>query len=259
MDTTWLDEFRRAYGWRPSGEKRKYVSTIKKISGPDDIARLNEMVDLRKSGYTLQKIAVKFGISRERVRQLIGNSGYMAFDLMHKEREAVVEKSKDLTTPELLKKLGISSGSLPKRNYHHPIENSDSSTYRGNVAEVRAAEIIRQHGLTAELMPLQHPFDILVNGSIRLDVKSAHKPLTSPSILRRSTSPMWKFKVGKNSRDKCDFYFCIITETEDVFIIPSKDVPASMQFLVFCYPTERPEIAKWQNYHDAYDLLEAQP
>lgn len=74
MDTTWLDEFRRAYGWRPSGEKRKYISDKKRIpSGPDDIARLNEMVDLRKSGYTLQKIGDKFGISRERVRQLIGN------------------------------------------------------------------------------------------------------------------------------------------------------------------------------------------
>lgn len=246
MDITWLDEFRREYGWKP-----------KRTPGPDDIARLKEMVDLRKNGYTLQKIGDKFGISRERVRQLIGNSGYMAFDLMHEERDRIVEESKDLTTPELRKKLGIYN--IPKRNYHHPVENGDSGTYRGNVSEVRAAEIIRQHGFIAELMPLGHPFDILVNDSIRVDVKSAYHSLTSPSILRRSASPMWKFKVGKNRRDLCDFYFCIITETEDVFIIPSKDVPANMQFLAFCYPTERPEIAKWQNYHDAYDLLEAQP
>jgi DNA-binding transcriptional regulator LsrR (DeoR family) len=44
--------------------------------GPKALERINEMKRLRfVEEWTLQQIADKYGISRERVRQLIGNSG----------------------------------------------------------------------------------------------------------------------------------------------------------------------------------------
>ena len=247
-ETTWLDEFCAAAA--PVKKQRKQRSD-KGNRSAEQTERICEMHKLRDNGATIQAIGDIYGISRERVRQLIGNTGYVAAAFIRDERQRIVDNSKDLTTPELIQKLGIMARSV-RRNYHHPVAGNGAVS-RGNQAEVRAAEILRRNGLSPELMPLHHPFDILVNGSIRVDVKSAYKPLQSPS--RKNTSPMWSFRIRENTREKCDFYFCMIAETEDIFVIPSKDVPDNMDNIAFCFPTERPELSKWQNYQDAYDLI----
>lgn len=241
METDFSDVFRKA--------------ASQPAHNPRDRERVKEMRRLRDNGATIAAIGEIFGVSRERVRQLIGNTGRKSDEIIRLERQRIIDTNRDLTTPELEAKMGIKISGHGKRNYHHPIAG-DNSCSRGNIAETMAAELLRKHGFGVELMPLHHPFDILVNGSIRVDVKAASNPSKSPSIISRTISPMWRFRVKQNTRHKCDFYFLLIAETQDVFIVPSKDVPDKRDTLAFCYPTERPELAKWQNYHDAYDLIE---
>ena len=248
-ETTWLDKSRSIAVAKKQRKQRSDKGSNRRSA--EQIERICEMRKLRDNGATIQAIGNIYGISRERVRQLIGNTGYAAATVIKNERQNIVNINKDLTTPELAEKLGVSTRGFA-RNYHHPVAG-DGPAARGNQAEVRAAEILRHNGFMPELMPLHHPFDMLINGSIRIDVKSTYKPLRSPS--RKNTSPMWTFHVKQDTRHKCDFYFCMIAETEDIFIIPSKDVPDNMDNITFCFPTERPELSKWQNYQDAYDLI----
>lgn len=46
---------------------------------PNRLARLQEMKAMREAGKTLAEIGAKYGVSRERVRQLIGNTGRINF------------------------------------------------------------------------------------------------------------------------------------------------------------------------------------
>lgn len=249
-ETTWLDELRSI---AVAKKQRKQRSDKGSRRSAEQLERICEMRKLRDNGATIQSIANIYGISRERVRQLIGNTGYAASAVTKSERQKIVDSNKDLTTPELAEKLGITAKNI-SRNYHHPV-SGDGTAARGNRAEVRAAEILRHNGFMPELMPLHHPFDILVNGIVRVDVKAAYTPLSSPSIVAKLVNPMWRFNVKKYTRHKCDIYFCLIMETGDIFVIPSKDIPETMHGLSFCYPTDRPELSKWQNYQDAYDLI----
>jgi len=41
------------------------------------VDRKNQMLSLRRSGFTLRRIGEDFGISRQRVWQIIGSVGYM--------------------------------------------------------------------------------------------------------------------------------------------------------------------------------------
>jgi hypothetical protein len=60
-------------------------------------------------------------------------------------------------------------------------------------------------------------------------------------------------RVGR--RDRCDFYVFVIAETQDMFVVPSRDVPENRAQIAFCWPSLRPELAKWQKYHNRFDLI----
>lgn len=60
-----------------------------KANTPEEIERVKEMKRLRfELKWTLQKIASQYGISRERVRQLIGNTGTRSSHLFTEQAQA---------------------------------------------------------------------------------------------------------------------------------------------------------------------------
>ena len=65
--------------------------------------RIQQMQAMRCNGRTLQEIADAHGISRERVRQLIGNTGQVAFEA----RRRLYEQNKHLSNSELAALLGV--------------------------------------------------------------------------------------------------------------------------------------------------------
>ena len=169
--------------------------------------------------------------------------------------DAFLKNTSHLTNKELAPIVGLNPLSLShyRKGIHHAVDG-DNGAHRGNVGEILATRLLTAQGITNELMKWNHPFDILALDCVRIDVKIANTPITSPST-RNYKSPPWLFNVRKNKRDDADFYMCIIAPTEEAFVIPAKHVPGEIAQIRFCWPTSRPGLSKWQNYLDAYDLI----
>jgi len=214
--------------------------------------RNNNISNLRFNHYwTLAKIGEKYGISSERVRQIIGNSSSTKSIKLRKIKPEVLALS-NLTNNEIVKELDIPLNWVLecRKGTRHAVKMTGSVGI-GIRAEEWAARELEACGFNIELMPFGHPFDIMVNSEIRIDVKKATVCRSSPTF--KGISPSWRFHT-RNSHNSCDFLFCI-TGKNDVFIIPILSVPRKMHFLVFSFPTLRPEIGKYQKYHNRYDLL----
>jgi len=220
--------------------------------------RKKDMLSLRFDyGWTLRAIGNKYGMSRERIRQIIGNTGFIAkkrSDIL--KNEQFLKSTAYLTNRELAKALNLKSSSIIRYrgNIRHAIEPSNKNTKTAFDSEILASALLQNHGIKNKLMNFQHSYDILALDFIRIDVKLANTPKSSPS--RSTISPSWRFRVRKGEkRNTTDFYFCVIGPTEEVFIIPADKVPKNMANIVFCWPTTRPELSKWQHYLNAYYLI----
>lgn len=107
------------------------------------------------------------------------------------------------------------------------IKVKKSETQLGNKFEGRAKELIENMGYTADRMSCKYPFDILVNGKISIDVKSAKAYISHGSRVHT---------VGINKKyATCDLYLIFaLDEDENIektFIIPGCDLKVtSMNF-----------------------------
>jgi len=221
--------------------------------------RRQDMVNLRYVlGWTLQKIADRYGISRERVRQIIGNSGHIAIKTTDRLKdEEFLQQTANLTNEELADMLGVSQQTVAKHrgDMRHAIKNGNSAAYRGAMIEDKVSEILKEKGISNELMPFKNGFDILALDTVRIDVKSAYKNWNPPSS--NFVSPLWRFKIqsGVIKRKGTDFYACYIVPTEELFVIPSNVIPETREYIAFCWPTTRPTMSKYQKYLNAYHLI----
>lgn len=217
--------------------------------------RNKEMMKLRQQGWTLKSIGKKFGVSAQAVHSVIGNTG----EIHHKVRMDRIRKTvlshPDKNNDQVSSIVGVSPSAVRRiraGKQRYKLDSYSSATQRGIKWENWAICLLKSKGFDVTGLPYQQPFDLLVNGW-RVDVKSCEQPLAAPS-LHKYLSPKWSFHVGAiDKRADCDFYLCI-TGNKDVFVIPSGEVGDNKK-LQFCYPTKRPEIGKYQRYHNAYHLL----
>jgi len=215
---------------------------------PVKTKRNNEMRRMRyDKKLTLQEIANYFGVTRERVRQVVGNSAEIR-DQVIQEKHEMVRSSTDLSNPEIQAVTGYCSVyiSVLRSGTRHAVVK-DSTVGFGQEVERYVADQLTQQGIECELMPVSHEYDILVNGCVRVDVKgtnSIHK--TSPKL----KSPQYSFHT-KLDKD-CDFYVFVIWGTKDCFVVPADK---AKKFTTFCWPTLRPTLHKYSKYLNAWDLL----
>jgi predicted DNA-binding protein YlxM (UPF0122 family) len=196
---------------------------------------------------TLQEIGDEFDLSKERVRQIIGNTGY----IISKSRNKQIAKSTKTNT-ELAEKYGLSPGYISQlRDCHHDV---DGGTVEKAVnAERYVSKELNKHNIPNKLMQNRSPFDILALDNVKIDVKSAFSKTKTNSNMK---SPQWKFCVHTDRRGKCcDLFVCVIWDTKDCFIIPFDEVGLNRDAITFCYPTKRPDIGKYQKYHNRWDLI----
>ena len=206
------------------------------------------------SGFTLQEIGDKFDLSRERVRQILGNTGHLSSEYRIKQ---IKEAPPDISNQGLGDSLGVGSLYVGRLREGWHIIDGVSGAAAGNGWEKWASNILTERGYTVELQPLGSHFDILLNELIKIDVKSS-SALMPPSLVGRSINPRYTFHTRKClEREPIDIYFCIANETKDVFIIPYCDLPMPKMSMQFTWPTARPKIGKYQKYHNRYDLLDA--
>lgn len=215
--------------------------------------RNQELEKLRfEEGWTLQAIGDKYDISRERVRQILGNSGYVAHELRNEKIKAAPA---DVTNGELAEEYDLGTARLGQIRQSWYRVDGDSMLADGCAWEEWAADRLEQLGHEVELQRHGSPFDILVNGQCKVDVKAASSTMP-PSQKDKLINPRYRF-VTRKSEDKeaCDFFIFITKDTEEAFIVPYDDLPMPKENVIFCWPTARPTMSKYLKYHERWDLI----
>lgn len=130
----------------------------------------------------------------------------------------------------------------------------NSETYFGNRHEAIAVDMLHAHGFDAERMPQNFPYDILVNGCIKVDVKVSH-------LYRGTQGNFYSFNLEKKFAT-CDIYILFTVSDENeitgIYIVPSKFVMRNTQICIGEYQSKyRKFLDKW-DYIDLYsDFFEA--
>lgn len=179
--------------------------------------RTKTMKKMRSQGFHLQRIADQFGVSRERVRQIVGNTS---------------ERARGGTKSRVL----IAGGTSKK----------------GSMAELLVSKKLVAQGITHELMTYHHPYDILLDNGLRVEVK-ASSPEAHPGV----TSPYYKFNTGATwKEDYTDFVVFILLDTEEVFVVPFSRLKGRAAF-AFVWPKagNRGPKLDMNEYHNRWNLL----
>lgn len=215
-----------------------------------ETARGQEMSRMRHEKLmSLQEIANQFGITHERVRQIIGNTGKEILKMRKTKRDASLRNATWKTNAQLVAETGLSEWviSNARKGTHHAVE-PNSMIGRGQEAEHYVSNKLNELDIENDLMPIGHSFDILIKNGLRIDVKHARKTVKTRPTIR---SPQYHFADKKNGKD-CDYFVCVIWETKDCYIIPAHLMKAH---LYICLPSLRPELAKYSQYLNAWELL----
>lgn len=228
------------------------MSTVLR-QNPDD-QRVPEMEHLRFNlGWTLQAIADKFGISRERVRQKLGNTGQVHHKVTFEKRTEIAKKNQKLSSQKLAKLLGIQPGNLSQfrdTSVRHEIEGGWAAI--GTEMENYASRVLNHHGIKHQLMGHHHVFDILLDNGLRIDVKSSD-PIKGITKIASTYS----FRTSQETRGNyADFFLCITRDTKEIFIIPASETRGNSTPIRFSWPNPRSGIkSKFHQYHNRFDLL----
>lgn len=121
------------------------------------------------------------------------------------------------------------------------IEMKESETQFGKYGEELAIKLLKEHGFSVERMTTRYVYDLYVNGSVKVDVKTAR-----PS--RANKSFCYSFNLEKRF-PTCDVYFLIAKneEKESIYI-----VPASINQTQIGLGTGTTVYSKYQ---DRYDII----
>jgi transcriptional regulator with XRE-family HTH domain len=262
-DLDFVSQLRKAFGFFEVKKEKKIKQGNKKLKDLGvtvrpknyDAVRVEEMYRLRYiSKWTLQEIADKYNISRERVRQLIGNSGA---GYKPERIKSEVQSHPELTNEELAARTGYSEstiGTLRNGERHAIKENTLMGL--GTKAEETVSTKLAREGIGNKLMPHHHSFDILLSNGKRVDVKSRINKSIPPSAKHRQITAQWKFDCRKSKKgDYADFFILYLWETGDFFIVPNEAVGTCL--IAFAWPATH-RASKWHQYHNRFDLLKGE-
>jgi hypothetical protein len=207
--------------------------------------RVQEMRRMRfEESKTLQEIADRYGISRERVRQILGNSGQVALG----KKRRTYNENKHLSNSILSGLLGIVKRSI--YNYRNGERHEIDGGYAkiGADTEVVVSKKLFSLGIGNKLMPHMHTFDILLDNGIKIDVKSSN-----PMPMSR-LSPMYNFATGVYRKGHyCDFLILFLQDAKEFFVVPDREITGIIRF---CWPeSDYGKKSKWLDYHNRFDLL----
>lgn len=83
--------------------------------------RKQRMIEMRGKGWTLARIAREFGVTRERVRHILGNTGRCPVREA-KHREVVTLIDQGLTVDEIGRRLGVKARTVKKWAEYQPVQ-----------------------------------------------------------------------------------------------------------------------------------------
>jgi hypothetical protein len=225
--------------------------------------RLEAMKSMRfDKGKTMQQIADQFGLSRERVRQILGNTGWIASqENLYLPRKRVTQQrrqekidliaqydSPNQTTRALQEQTGLRYGlvSALRPCKRHVIDNP--LCREGQRAEELVSKILNENNILNTLMSNSCHFDILLENGKTIDVKSRTHP--TPGVSSENFYFFVCVRARKHDKPLPDFWALVIHE--DIFIVPQTAMlPCGA--IGFVWPATKRY--KWQQYHNRFDLL----
>lgn len=221
-------------------------------------ARRAEMRKLREdNGLTDGEIGKRFGgISRERVRQILGNKGrYFRSEWTRKliQSGMVLAHRSDLKNAPGVKKEWLKDWG----NHRHIVMSGAPKI--GFEFEEKASTILAQCGISNELMPNHHPFDIKTINGARIEVTVTNVDVSQFKTQDKIKYPTWAVPVRR--RDMWDFLFVFIPDNGGYtyYIIPSsefsnlKTIDARVRIP---HPRMGRKPSKWHQFHKRIDLIQ---
>lgn len=123
-----------------------------------------------------------------------------------------------------------------------PIKKSE--TFFAKIHEAKVAEMLREKGFEVQTMPTNFPYDLLVNGSVKIDVKASR-------LYRGKSGSFYSFQTGKPFAT-CDFYILLTVDANSIsraMIVPSNQVIENKQISVGEYRS------RYHQYTDKWNLI----
>jgi hypothetical protein len=124
------------------------------------------------------------------------------------------------------------------------LELSRCETRLGNNYELTVAKELESMGFKIEQMTTKHPYDILVDGYVKVDVKASNL------FKHTNGQEWWTFHLAKEN-PTCDIYICVaLVEGNKVktFVIPSH--------LVKMKSINVGKSSKYNRFEDAYNYID---
>lgn len=187
--------------------------------------RKDQMIQMRRNGATLQEIGDAYGISRERVRQIIGDVKVNRMDIRAGIVRKFAEMEPDLNVTEIARYTGTNEAFVRRvlGNARMPVTEGDTAPYKGYEVECRVSKMLTDLGIENTLMPYNHPFDMLLADGRKVEVKSSYAPMHPPS----QHSPFYSFHVRKDKKgDYADFFLFVVASDNNIYVVPNADLPA---------------------------------
>ena len=122
------------------------------------------------------------------------------------------------------------------------LERKHSETKVGIEYERRVAKMLRDNGHDVQTTTIKHPYDLLVDGCVKVDVKVANT-----SMIRENK--VHAYRIAKRQHT-CDFYICCEVDTDDIYVIPANMVTGQVQIEM------GPGSQKYSHYKDAFYMID---
>lgn len=148
------------------------------------------------------------------------------------------------------------SGGYKKWSEKLGLNKKSSETVLGEEYEDVVFDMLKYKGYNVEHMTTLHPYDLLVNNNIKIDVKVANWYISKDSSFRYHT-----FNLEK-TKHNCDIFICIgLNENKEIhrtMVIPSKFVMGKKQISCGVNSKYNKFIDRWdyvEQYNDFYERI----
>lgn len=123
------------------------------------------------------------------------------------------------------------------------LEQKKSETKMAQKWERITASILERYGHKVELTSAKHPYDILVDGCVKIDVKAAN-------ISEVRGTEVYAYRIAK-PQQTCDFYVCCENDGDHrMYVIPANAVNGQKQIEMGAITT------KYDFYKEAWYLID---
>ena len=122
------------------------------------------------------------------------------------------------------------------------LSQSKCETRTGLKEELNIKVLLESKGYKVEKMPTRHPYDLLINGNIKIDVKAANKYISPTGW------SSYSFNLEKNN-PTCDIYVIRCLQDNKTLVIPSKFLKQNQ----LCITNKE---SKYDKFKDRWDYVE---